>query len=165
MYFSDMYADRVVPDRVKQDKVMWGEGFAGALWWEDLVSMAGEVGFSTPRLVKAAPINVKKSVREITGDVQYVAATYRLFKVTQNGNSVTSDVTYNGSVTGHDVTIALDKNSTFQVGSVTEVDSELSAIIQQSRFASAFTVVASKTADGEKTIPVNPFAGTTRTAA
>ncbi|CAH1245613.1 AS3MT [Branchiostoma lanceolatum] len=160
MYFSDMYADQVVPDHIKQHKVLWGEGFAGALWWEDLVRITREVGFSTPRLVKASKINIKKSIQDLTGNVKYVAATYRLFKVPQNGNNMPVDVVYNGSVTGHDKVIALDKHNTFKVGSVVEVDPELSAIIQQSRFASAFTVVPSKTSDGEKTIPMNPFSGT-----
>ncbi|XP_035693895.1 arsenite methyltransferase-like [Branchiostoma floridae] len=148
MYFSDMYADQVVPEHIKQHKVMWGEGFAGALWWEDLVRIAREVGFSTPRLVKSSPINVKESIQELTGDIKYVAATYRLFKVPQNGNSGPADVTYNGSVTGHDKIIALDKNNTFKVDCVLEADPELSVIIQQSRFVSAFTVVPRNSQNG-----------------
>jgi ubiquinone/menaquinone biosynthesis C-methylase UbiE len=35
LYFSDMYADRRIPMQMKKDKVLWGEGYAGALYVED----------------------------------------------------------------------------------------------------------------------------------
>lgn len=35
-----------------------GECLGGALWWEDLVRLAQEVGFSPPRLVTANVITV-----------------------------------------------------------------------------------------------------------
>lgn len=35
-----------------------GECLSGALWWEDLVRLAEEVGFCKPRLVTASAISV-----------------------------------------------------------------------------------------------------------
>ena len=35
LYFSDMYADRRIPESIKKDKVLWGEGLTGALYIED----------------------------------------------------------------------------------------------------------------------------------
>lgn len=38
-----------------------GECLGGALWWKDLIQLAEEVGFSTPRLVTASAITVDNS--------------------------------------------------------------------------------------------------------
>ncbi|KAI3354326.1 hypothetical protein L3Q82_018845, partial [Scortum barcoo] len=61
LYFSDMYASKVIPDHMKQDPVLWGEGMSGSLFWQDLISLAHSVGFSTPYLVSATNIVVHDS--------------------------------------------------------------------------------------------------------
>ncbi|KAI5626103.1 hypothetical protein C0J50_14375 [Silurus asotus] len=58
LYFSDIYANEVVPESFKLDPVLWGEGMGGALYWHDFISIMKELGFSTPRLVAASRIDV-----------------------------------------------------------------------------------------------------------
>ena len=31
-YFSDIYSDRRIPEHLKDDKVLWGEGLSGAMY-------------------------------------------------------------------------------------------------------------------------------------
>ncbi|XP_066278189.1 arsenite methyltransferase-like [Branchiostoma lanceolatum] len=170
LYFSDIYADRDVPEHIRKDKVMWGECLAGALWWEDLVTLAKEVGFCTPRLVSAGLVNLddNKPMKDLVGDIKFVSVTYRLFKLPQNTSKEAAQVVYNGSVTGHEASLKFDAQYTFQEGDIVEVDPELSAILQESRFADDFTVrpASKKTkADpelccpGAKGVLTNPFEG------
>jgi arsenite methyltransferase len=64
MYFSDVYCDKVIPEHIRNDKVLWGECIAGALAWTELVQLAKEVGFCQPRLVKASLITVNDEETE-----------------------------------------------------------------------------------------------------
>ena len=83
LYFSDVYASARVPIDLQQDSELWGECLSGALYWNDFVRLAKEVGFADPRLVSDTPIGVKNTVLEkkIAGRVMFYSATYRLFKL------------------------------------------------------------------------------------
>ena len=59
MYFSDMYSDSQVSEEVRKDDMLWGEGFGGALQWEELMEIATEIGFSPPMLVEVSPISIE----------------------------------------------------------------------------------------------------------
>ena len=45
LYFADVYADRRLDDKVKSDPILIGECLGGALYWNDFLSLAMEVGF------------------------------------------------------------------------------------------------------------------------
>ena len=62
MYFSDMYSDSQVSEEVREDDMLWGEGFGGALQWKELMEIATEIGFSPPMLVEVSPISIDEAV-------------------------------------------------------------------------------------------------------
>ncbi|XP_037099777.1 arsenite methyltransferase-like isoform X2 [Syngnathus acus] len=139
LFFSDMYSSGRQTEEIKNNKVLWGEGFGGALWYKDLLQLAEEVGFRPPRLVKANVITVNNNeMRAILGDFKFVSATYRLFKVPK-GSLKPCKVIYNGNITGAEDSLHFDCQYTFKTNQVTEVDGELAAILMQSRYAQAFT--------------------------
>lgn len=76
--------------------MLWGEGVGGALHWKELIKLCKEVGFSGPYLVTARPFVVEPHLRQPLGNAQFVAATYRLFKVLNSSETVASRVTYRG---------------------------------------------------------------------
>jgi SAM-dependent methyltransferase len=57
-YFSDVYADRRVPEAVRNDPVLYGECLGGALYWNDFLGLARQAGFADPRLVEDRPLAV-----------------------------------------------------------------------------------------------------------
>ncbi|XP_016430222.1 arsenite methyltransferase-like [Sinocyclocheilus rhinocerous] len=70
LYYSDMYASKVVPDSFKEDPVLWGEGMAGALYWRDLITLMNDIGFSTPHLVAGSHIVVHNpEIQRKTGNL------------------------------------------------------------------------------------------------
>ncbi|XP_053548435.1 arsenite methyltransferase-like [Bombina bombina] len=139
MYFSDMYANQVISEEMKQNKVLWGEGMSGALWWEDLFSIGKEIGFTAPRLVTASYITVNnKELEDAIGNYKFVSATFRLFKLPQGTVKEKCLAIYKGGITGCETELNFDVNFTFKEGTVTEIDEELSAILKKSRFADAF---------------------------
>ncbi|KAM4703445.1 BLOC-1-related complex subunit 7 isoform 1-T1 [Rhinophrynus dorsalis] len=139
MYFSDVYSNRPISDELKKNKVLWGECLSGALYWDDLLRIAEEIGFSPPRLVTSKYITVgNKKLEEAVGDYKFVSATFRLFKLPQNTVKRKCQVIYNGGITGCQNELEFDANFTFKEGKVEEVDEELYAILKNSRFADEF---------------------------
>ncbi|KAJ8001864.1 hypothetical protein DPEC_G00173830 [Dallia pectoralis] len=139
LYFSDVYCSSRLPDNIKNHKVLWGECLGGALWWEDLMQLAQEVGFSTPRLVTANIVTVdNKELETIIGDYRFVSATYRLFKIPQVSIKGCT-VIYNGNITGFGKCLDFDARYMFKVDEMVDVDEEVASILTHSRFADEFT--------------------------
>ncbi|XP_028856904.1 arsenite methyltransferase [Denticeps clupeoides] len=151
MYFSDMYSSRVVPETFKDDPVLWGEGMAGALYWQDFISLAREVGFSSPCLVAACHIKVHNAeLQKKTADVKYASGTYRLFKLPKTSLKQRAVVTYRGTVPDCAGRLDFDATHRFQTGVAAEVDPEMADILRYSRFSSDFAiqVMGSSVSDG-----------------
>uniref|UniRef100_A0A8C3DLB3 Arsenite methyltransferase n=1 Tax=Corvus moneduloides TaxID=1196302 RepID=A0A8C3DLB3_CORMO len=143
MYFSDIYASQRLSETVRRHRVLWGECLAGALYWRDLYSIAEEVGFSPPCLVTASPITIgNKELEGIVGDCRFVSATFRLFKVPGGTQAGPGQVIYKGRIMGHERELVFDANFTFKEGEVVDVDAEMAAILQSSRFAEEFLIRA-----------------------
>ncbi|NXK31416.1 AS3MT methyltransferase, partial [Piprites chloris] len=144
MYFSDVYASQRLSETVRKHRVLWGvECLAGALYWRDLYSIAEEVGFSPPRLVTASPITIgDKELEDIVGGCRFVSATFRLFKVPGGSRAMPGQVIYNGGIVGHERELVFDANFTFKEGEMVDVDAEMAAILQSSRFAKEFLIRA-----------------------
>ncbi|KAF1504182.1 Arsenite methyltransferase, partial [Megadyptes antipodes antipodes] len=141
MYFSDIYASQRLSEAVRKHRVLWGECLAGALYWKDLYSIAEEVGFRPPCLVTASPITIgDKELEGIIGDCHFVSATFRLFKVLGSSRAGPGQVIYNGGIVGHERELVFDANFTFKEGEVVDVDAEMAAILQSSRFAEEFLI-------------------------
>ncbi|KAF7668860.1 hypothetical protein LDENG_00282820 [Lucifuga dentata] len=141
LYFSDMYASKVIPDHMKQDSLLWGEGMSGSLFWKDLISLAHSVGFSTPRLVSASHIVVHNSeLKAKTGDISYASGTYRLFKLPPDPVKSKAKVVYLGSVADFPDELNFDSSHRFKKDVAVEVNGELATILQCSRFSSVFKI-------------------------
>lgn len=72
IYFSDVYADRRVPEELRQDKVLWGECLSGALYWNDFLQISKVVGFLDPRLVASSTIEIQNpEVKSKVGHIKF----------------------------------------------------------------------------------------------
>uniref|UniRef100_UPI0037E8C459 arsenite methyltransferase n=1 Tax=Semicossyphus pulcher TaxID=241346 RepID=UPI0037E8C459 len=141
LYFSDMYASKVVPDHMKQDVVLWSEGMGGSLFWRDLISLADSVGFSTPLLVSASKIVIYNcELKEKAGDMSYASVTYRLFKLPKSPVMSEATVTYKGTVADFPDQLDFDSSHSFKKDVAVEVNGEMAAILQSSRFCPDFQI-------------------------
>lgn len=162
LYFSDVYSSGRLTEEIQKNEVLWGECISGALWWEDLLQLAEEVGFSPPRLVTATAITVfNKEMQDILGDFKFLSATYRLFKVPR-GAGKPCRMVYTGAITGMEEAFTFDSQYTFKVNEVVEVEAEVAQILSHSRFSDKFTMLPSGGPSqpcvvGTKVGVVNPF--------
>ncbi|KAG8002049.1 Arsenite methyltransferase [Nibea albiflora] len=163
LYFSDMYASKVVPDDMKKDPVLWGEGMGGAQFWQDFISLARSVGFSTPHLVSASKIVIYNcDLKAKAGDISYASGTYRLFKLPKSPLVSEATVTYKGTVAEFPDQLDFDSSHCFKKDVAVKVNGEMAAILQSSRFSSDFKIQTSdKPESSSESTPqychLNPF--------
>ena len=141
-YFSDVYADRRIPDSIKHDPVLYSECLGGALYWQDFISFSKQAGFVDPRLVEDRQLWVTdKELLALTGEIQFFSAAYRLFKL-DNLEPACEDygqaVRYLGSVTDQSTTFLLDKHHAIEKGRVFSVCGNTWSMLKHSRYAEHF---------------------------
>ena len=140
MYFSDMYADRPVPAELSKNNILWGEGLSGSLYWKDFLKLAREVGFQQPYMVSSRKLTLSPKMKELTGDIQYAALTFRLFKLPPTEDDTFYTATYNGNIPNYPCTVNFHKRAKFQKGSPVIIDGFLAEVLRSSRFNKSFTV-------------------------
>jgi arsenite methyltransferase len=159
LYFADMYTDTYQSDLVKKDKILWGEGFAGALHWKQLHQIANQTGFTTPCLVSCSPIEFNKEYfKEKLGEAKYCSATYRLFKplialpreIDPSCPSRVASVTYLGQIPHHEESFVFDHMLSLYKGVQTSVPIQKANILQLSRFAKNFKFQFVESSDMDK---------------
>lgn len=141
-YFSDVYADRRVPDALRNDPELYGECLGGALYWNDFLHLARRQGFADPRLVEDRPLAVTDpALAARVGNVGFYSATYRLFKL-DTLESACEDygqaVIYRGTVPDHPDRFVLDKHHGIETGRVFPVCGNTWRMLADTRFAPHF---------------------------
>jgi SAM-dependent methyltransferase len=144
-YFADVYADRRVPDEMRNDPVLYGECLGGALYWNDFYRLAHRTGFADPRLVSDQPVDVTDSeLRKRTGSLGFVSATYRLFKSDQLETACEDygqAVIYRGTVPDHSQRFVLDSHHSIETGRVFPVCGNTWRMLHDTRFKPHFDFI------------------------
>ena len=144
-YFSDVYADKRVPEAVRNDPVLYGECLGGALYWNDFVRLAHRHGFMDPRLVTDRPLAITDpKLAPLVGNLNFFSATYRLFKL-DDLETACEDygqaVIYRGSIPEGSDRFVLDKHHDIETGRVFPVCGNTWRMLHGSRFAGHFDFI------------------------
>ena len=142
IYFSDVYADRRVPEALLNDPVLHGECLSGALYWGDFLKIAKEAGFEDPRLVTDRPLAIQDGeVASKLEGIKFFSATYRLFKL-QGLEPQCEDygqaVRYRGTIEGAETRFLLDKHHLIDAGRVFPVCGNTWRMLADTRLAPHF---------------------------
>ncbi|BCX81932.1 arsenite methyltransferase [Methylomarinovum caldicuralii] len=144
-YFSDVYADRRVPEAVRRDPVLYGECLGGALYWNDFLRLARNAGFPDARLVSDHPIEVTDpQLAAKVGNIRFFSATYRLFRIDGLEDACEDygqAVIYRGSVPHHPDRFVLDKHHDIETGRVFPVCGNTFRMLRESRFSPHFDFI------------------------
>ncbi len=142
LYFSDVYADRRVPEALLADPVLHGECLAGALYWGDFVPMAKAAGFADPRLVSDRPLGINDAaIAAMLDGIAFHSANYRLFKL--DGLEAQCEdygqaVRYRGTVVGSERVFHLDAHHAIEAGRLFPVCGNTWKMLTETRFAPHF---------------------------
>jgi Methylase involved in ubiquinone/menaquinone biosynthesis len=144
MYFSDVYADRRVPEALRADPVLYGECLSGALYWNDFEYMARASGFADPRLVTHRALTVENPVLETrVAPIRFISATYRLFKLDLEPEceDYGQAVIYKGTVPEMPHVFDLDAGHRIEAGKVFPVCGNTFRMLSETRFAPHFDFI------------------------
>jgi arsenite methyltransferase len=141
-YFSDVYADRRIPQHLQNDPVLYGECLSGALYWNDFLNLSRQAGFLDPRLSSDRPLTIENSkLEKKVSPIKFYSATYRLFKI----NELEADcedygqaVKYLGGIPEHDAYFDLDGHHRFEQGKIEAVCGNTLRMLKNTRFKPYF---------------------------
>lgn len=144
-YFSDVYADRRLPQELREHPVLYGECLGGALYWNDFLRIARGAGFIDPRLVTDRPLEVTAGeLARLTGETRFYSATYRLFRLPALEDACEDHgqaVIYNGTIPDHTHRFDLDGHHAIETGRIFPVCGNSFRMLQETRFAPHFTFI------------------------
>lgn len=144
LYFSDVFADRRLPQEIANDPLLHSECLGGALYQFDFETLAKTTGFADPRVVSASPITIHNpEIQQKVGQARFVSVTYRLFKLEEldaQCEDYGQSATYVGGVEGAETLFWLDDHHAFELGRPERVCGNTAAMLASTRFARYFDV-------------------------
>lgn len=144
-YFSDVYADRRLPEQLRRDPVLYGECLGGALYWNDFLRLARAAGFADPRLVSDRSLAIgDPALAALVGEARFFSASYRLFAIAELEDACEDHgqaVIYRGSIPQQPHRFDLDSHHSIETGKVFPVCGNTFRMLQQTRFAPHFTFI------------------------
>lgn len=142
LYFSDVYADRRLAPSLRADPVLHGECLAGALYWNDFLSIARGAGFADPRLVTSRPLTINDpTIAAALGAARFFSATYRLFNIPDLEPACEDHgqaVIYRGDIANARDVFVLDAHHRIEAGKVFPVCGNTWRMLRESRFSPHF---------------------------
>ncbi len=147
LYFSDVFADRRIPDVLRRDPVLLGECLGGALYTEDFRRMLDALGCADVRTVSQAPIPLFDPVIEAKiGMVAFRSLTIRAFKLPLEDRCEDHGqvATYRGDIDGLPHAFVLDDHHRFETGRPMLVCGNTADMLALSRYAGHFDLVGDK---------------------
>jgi SAM-dependent methyltransferase len=144
-YFSDVYADRRLPEAVRRHPVLYGECLGGALYWNDFLRLARSAGFADPRLVSDRPLVITEpALAPLVGEARFYSATYRLFAIPELEDACEDHgqaVIYRGTIPEFPTLLPFDKHHAIEAGRVFPVCGNSFRMLQASRFEPHFSFI------------------------
>lgn len=157
LFFSDVYADRRLPEWAKKDPVLLGECLGGAFYWKDFIRMSQKIGFADPRVFACSKIDLldQETIEKI-GFAHFNSITYRLFKLADLEDACEDFgqvATYRGTIQESPHQFVLDNHHVFEKNKPMLVCGNTASMLQNTRLKKHFVV------DGDKSTHYGLFDG------
>ncbi len=148
IFFSDVFADRRLPESWREDPILLGECLAGAMYIEDFRRLLYTLGVPDFRIVKQRPIAISDpEVEAKVGNASFYSMTVRAFKIGSLEDRCEDHgqvATYRGTVPGHPHYYDLDDHHRFITQKPMLVCGNTADMVSQSRLGEHFEVVGDK---------------------
>lgn len=147
LYFSDVYADRRIPQSLKLDPVLLGECLSGALYWEDFRRIMQSLGCPDVRVAKENPVTLDDpEVADKIGMVKFRSITVRAFKMPLEDRceDFGQVAVYKGTIAEHPHAFDLDDHHHLETGRPLRVCGNTADMLSASRYAEHFEIWGDK---------------------
>jgi arsenite methyltransferase len=149
LYFSDVFADRRLPDEWRNDPVLVGECLGGAMYIEDFRRMLLVLGVPDYRITAQRRITLANpEIEARVAPARFYSLTVRAFKVDSledRREDYGHLARYCGTIAHAPGSFKLDVDHEFESGRPTRVCGNTAAMLTETRFAEHFDI------DGDRT--------------
>jgi radical SAM/Cys-rich protein len=146
-YFSDIYADRRIPEHLRKNHILYGECLGGALYHKDFETIARRSGFSDPRIISKRTVEItNEEIKHLVGNITFYSITYRLWKLTgldDNCEDYGHIAVYKGGIPEAPFKFQLDGSHTFEKNRPEKVCGNTALMLSETRFKPYFEIIGS----------------------
>lgn len=158
LYFSDIFADRRVPDEISNNKILRGECLGGAMYIEDFRRLLQSIGWKDFRYMSSSHANIDNpQIEDIVGNISFSSRTVRAIKIPDLIEDICEEygqvAIYRGGIEGSEHFFDLDDHHHFVKDLPMSVCGNSSAMVQETRFGRYFEVL------GDRSKHFGAFAG------
>jgi radical SAM/Cys-rich protein len=146
-YFSDIYADRRIPEELRTNPLIYAECLGGALYYKDFERLSRSAGFSDPRVVSKRPVEIRDDeIEELVGNIKFYSVTYRLWKIDGLEDACEDFghiAIYKGGIAESPFKFMLDASHIFEKDRPERVCGNTALMLSKTRFKDYFDVIGS----------------------
>lgn len=144
LYFSDVFADRRIPQPLQRDPVLLGECLGGAMYTEDFRRLLSKIGIHDFRAVSKGSIELQDpTIINQAGMIAFSSITLRAFKlaledICENYGHVAF---YRGGIDNSPHRFMLDDHHLFEKGLPLAVCGNTAKMLSETRYGEHFDVI------------------------
>ena len=148
LFFSDVFADRRIPESLASDPLLRGECLGGALYTEDFRRIMAKCGWADFRYTSIRDIDLQSGeIGDLLGFAAFSSRTVRAFKL-DDLEDICEDygqvAYYNGGIPGHPHFFDLDDHHRFFTGKPMLVCGNTASMVSNTRYSKAFKVIGDR---------------------
>jgi len=157
LFFSDVFADRRIPESLTNDPVLRGECLGGAMYAEDFRRLMARCGWPDFRHMSVCELDLNDDdIEKTVGHISFTSRTVRAFKL-DDLEDICEDygqvAYYDGSIPGHPHFFDLDDHHRFFTGKPMLVCGNTASMVSRTRYSKAFKVI------GDRSVHYGKFGG------
>ena len=148
LFFSDIFADRRIPESLATDPVLRGECLSGAQYIEDFRRLMAKIGWVDFRYTDVRNLDFDNDeIEKILGFAKFSSRTIRAFKL-DDMEDICEDygqvALYDGSIAGHPHFFDLDDHHRFFTNKPMLVCGNTASMVSNTRYSKAFRVTGNR---------------------
>jgi len=148
LFFSDVFADRRIPEELTTDPVLRGECLGGALYTEDFRRIIEKCGWADFRYTSVRDLELgNEEIENKLGFATFSSRTVRAFKL-DDLEDICEDygqvAYYDGSIPGYPHFFDLDDHHRFFTGKPMLVCGNTASMVSKTRYGKAFKVIGDR---------------------
>ncbi|TGD83226.1 methyltransferase domain-containing protein [Hymenobacter wooponensis] len=147
LHISDVFADRRVPEALRQDPVLYGECLSGALYIDDFRRLLLNLGIRDYRLTAQRRLSIgNPEIEAKVGNIKFYSLTVRAFKIDLEDKceDYGQVAIYQGTVPGQPHAFELDDHHRFETGRPMLVCGNTADMVSLTRYGAHFKVLGNK---------------------
>ena len=149
LYFSDIFADRRIPEEISQNEILRGECLGGAMYREDFRRLMTKIGWADFRYLSIAKQSIgNKDIENLVGNINFYSDTISAFKIPDLMEDLCEDygqvAIYKGGIRENDHFFDLDNHHRFFLNKPELVCGNTAAMLEETRYGKYFEVIGNR---------------------